>query len=227
MEQASSLEMDTLVGRMFVPKRLLWLLLLLWNTVEAQIRYTIPEELKEGSVVGNIAKDLGLGAPEIFTRKLRIATDGSKPFFNVDSVKGELVVSERIDRESLCEQSLTCVLPLQIIIEDPLQLHRVEVEIQDINDNGPSFLSTERVLNIAESTATGARFPLKGAQDPDVGGNSISSYKLNKNDFFTIKMKTNRDGTKIPELVLQKTLDRETQAVHQLILTAEIGRAHV
>nr|AAT85356.1 protocadherin cluster 1 gamma 30a [Danio rerio] len=38
---------------------------LLWSTIGAQIRYTIPEELKEGSVVGNIAKDLGFDISDI------------------------------------------------------------------------------------------------------------------------------------------------------------------
>uniref|UniRef100_A0A8L0DV97 Cadherin N-terminal domain-containing protein n=1 Tax=Oncorhynchus mykiss TaxID=8022 RepID=A0A8L0DV97_ONCMY len=39
---------------------------LLWSTIDGQTHYTIPEELKQGSVVGNLAKDLGLGLSEIF-----------------------------------------------------------------------------------------------------------------------------------------------------------------
>uniref|UniRef100_A0A673FM93 Cadherin N-terminal domain-containing protein n=1 Tax=Sinocyclocheilus rhinocerous TaxID=307959 RepID=A0A673FM93_9TELE len=45
-----------------------------WSTIEAQIRYTIPEELREGSVVGNIAKDLDLDVSTILDRKLQIST---------------------------------------------------------------------------------------------------------------------------------------------------------
>ncbi|XP_031663876.1 protocadherin gamma-C5 isoform X2 [Oncorhynchus kisutch] len=221
-EIISSLEMGIL-GMKILRKRAFWLFFLLWNTIQAQIRYTIPEELKEGAVVGNIAEDLGLKASEIFVRKLRIASEAGKQYFSVDLRRGELVVNERIDRESLCGQSASCLLPLQVVIEEPLQLYRVEVEVQDINDNGPIFLSTERVLNVAESTTTGARFLLTSAKDPDVGSNSLSSYKLNKNDFFSLNVKTNRDGTKIPELILQKALDREKQAVHHLVLTAIDG----
>uniref|UniRef100_A0A3Q1G7F4 Cadherin domain-containing protein n=1 Tax=Acanthochromis polyacanthus TaxID=80966 RepID=A0A3Q1G7F4_9TELE len=141
---------------------------LLWSTIDAQTRYSIPEELKQGSVVGNLAKDLGLGLSDVFDRKLRVASEAGEQYFGVDAGKGELVVNDRIDREALCGQSASCVLPLQIVTENPLQLHRIEVEIRDINDNSPIFLTDERYLKIAESTATGIRFPLETAQDQDV-----------------------------------------------------------
>uniref|UniRef100_A0AAR2JXI0 Cadherin domain-containing protein n=1 Tax=Pygocentrus nattereri TaxID=42514 RepID=A0AAR2JXI0_PYGNA len=196
--------------------------LAVWNIIEAQIRYTIPEELNEGTVVGNIAKDLDLKLSEVFERNLRIASESGKQYFGVDSAKGELVVSERIDRETLCSQSATCLLPLEAIVENPLQLYRVEIEIQDINDNSPVFQNNEKVLNIAESTAPGARFRLESAKDPDIGSNSLHSYVLNKNEHFILSVK-NKDGTKIPELVLEKALDREKESSHNLLLTAVDG----
>ncbi|XP_036403735.1 protocadherin gamma-C5-like isoform X2 [Megalops cyprinoides] len=202
----------------------LWLLhsILLWNTIEAQIRYTIPEELDQGSVVGNIAKDLGLGLSEISERKLRIASEG-KQYFSVDLGKGELTVSERIDRETLCGQSASCVLTLQVVIEKPLQLFRIEIEIQDINDNAPNFLTKEHVLEIAESMTPGARFPLESAEDPDVGSNSLRSYSINANECFRLNVKSLENDRKAPELILDKALDREKQPVHQLVLTALDG----
>ncbi|XP_059918559.1 protocadherin gamma-C5-like [Gadus macrocephalus] len=192
---------------------------LLWNTIDGQTRYTIPEELKQGSVVGHLAKDLGLGLSEIFDRKLRVASEAGEQYFSVDTGKGELVVNERIDREALCGQSASCILPLQVVIEDPLQLHRVEVEIQDINDNSPRFSSNEVTLDIAESTAIGIRFPLESALDPDVGINSLKSYTLSKDDCFSIKVNDVAGGRKVPELVLAKQLDRERKPLHRLILT--------
>uniref|UniRef100_A0A3B4ZAM5 Cadherin domain-containing protein n=1 Tax=Seriola lalandi dorsalis TaxID=1841481 RepID=A0A3B4ZAM5_SERLL len=142
---------------------------LLWTTIDGQTRYSIPEELERGSVVGNIAKDLGLGLSDIFDRKLRVASEAGEQYFSVDAGKGELVVNDRIDREALCGQSASCVLPLQVVIENPLQLHRIEVEIRDVNDNAPSFLKSDHVIEIAESTVVGVRFPLESAEDPDVG----------------------------------------------------------
>ncbi|XP_055782701.1 protocadherin gamma-C5-like isoform X6 [Salvelinus fontinalis] len=196
---------------------------LLWSTIDGQTRYTISEELKQGSVVGNLAKDLGLGLSEVFDRKLRVASEAGKQYFNVDAGKGELVVNERIDRETLCGQSASCVLPLQVVIENPLQLHRIEVEIRDINDNSPSFLTKELTLKIAESTVAGMRFPLESAEDPDVGSNSLKSYTISKDDCFSLKVNELRNGRKLPELVIERALDREKKSVHQLLLTALDG----
>ncbi|XP_074530827.1 protocadherin gamma-C5-like [Halichoeres trimaculatus] len=196
---------------------------LLWTTIDGQTRYSIPEELKQGSVVGNLAKDLGLGLSEIFDRKLRVASEAGKQYFSVDAGKGELVVNDRIDREALCGQSASCILPLQVVVENPLQSHRIEVEIRDINDNSPSFLSKELPLKIAELAAIGTRFPLQSAEDPDVGSNSLKTYSLSKNDYFSLKYKDSKNGKSVPELVLDKQLDREKNAHHQLLFTALDG----
>ncbi|KAM4586821.1 protocadherin gamma-C5-like isoform 5-T5 [Fundulus diaphanus] len=209
-----------------------WLLLwyhsfLLWITIEGQTRYSIPEEVKRGSVVGNLAKDLGLGLSDLFDRKLRVASEADKQYFSVDAGKGELVVNERIDREALCGQSASCILSLQIVTENPLQLHRIEVEVKDINDNSPLFMKEERHLNVAESTAAGIRFPLDTAQDQDVGSNSVKSYTLSKSECFSLKMKELSGDRHVPELVLEKPLDREKQSVHQLLLTALDGGSPV
>ncbi|XP_034740303.1 protocadherin gamma-C5-like [Etheostoma cragini] len=195
----------------------------MWSTINGQTRYSIPEELKQGSVVGNLAKDLGLGLSEIFERKLRVASEAGEQYFSVDAGKGELVVNDRIDREALCGQSASCVLPLQLVIEDPLQLHRIEVEIRDINDNSPSFLSNELSLKLAEVAAVGTRFPLESATDPDVGSNSLKSYTLSKNECCSLKIKDMEGGKTVPELVLEKPLDREKKAVHKIILNALDG----
>ncbi|XP_051275301.1 protocadherin gamma-C5 isoform X26 [Dicentrarchus labrax] len=196
---------------------------LLWSTIDGQTRYSIPEELKQGSVVGNLAKDLGLVVSELYRRKLRITSDAGKQYFSMDLGKGELVVIDRIDREELCGQRPSCLLPLELVIDNPLQLHRVEIEIQDTNDNSPSFLTKEKVVKIAELVNPGARFPLESAQDPDVGTNSVRSYLISKNDNFKLTVKNHKDGRKIPELVLEKPLDREKLPVHNLILTAVDG----
>ncbi|XP_042070610.1 protocadherin gamma-C5-like [Haplochromis burtoni] len=196
---------------------------LLWSTVNGQTRYSIPEELERGSLVGNLAKDLGLGLSDIFNRNLRVASEAGEQYFSVDAGKGELLVNDRIDREALCGQSASCVLPLQVVIENPLQLHRIEVEIRDVNDNAPSFLKSDHIIEIAESTAVGVRFPLEMAVDPDVGSNGLKTYTLSKDECFSLKVKEIENGGKIPELVLNNSLDREKKSTHNLFLAAIDG----
>ncbi|XP_057177595.1 protocadherin gamma-C5-like isoform X24 [Triplophysa rosa] len=208
----------------FFKRRIWWCCayILLLSTIEAQIRYTIPEELREGSVVGNIAKDLGLDVTKVIDRKLQISSETGKQYFIVDVEKGDLIVNERIDREDLCGYNVPCVLPLQAVLENPLQMHRVEIEVQDINDHTPNFKSIERILNIPESINSGAKFLLESAIDSDVQSNSLKSYSLSNNDNFILNVKT-QDGVKIPELVLKHSLDREKQPIHKLILMASDG----
>ncbi|KAK2823088.1 hypothetical protein Q7C36_019688 [Tachysurus vachellii] len=203
-------------------RHVLWLFCLVWSTIEAQIRYSIPEELKIGSVVGNIAKDLELGLSELHDRKLQIASESGKQYFGIDLGKGELIITDRVDREQICATVAKCTLMLEAIIENPLQMYRVEIDIQDVNDNSPFFLNNEIVVNVEEARTPGARFRLETAKDPDIGSNSLQSYILSKNEYFVLSVK-NKDGTKIPELVLEKALDREKQSTHNLVLTAVDG----
>uniref|UniRef100_A0A8C4YIB0 Cadherin domain-containing protein n=1 Tax=Gopherus evgoodei TaxID=1825980 RepID=A0A8C4YIB0_9SAUR len=74
-----------------------------------------------------------------------------------------------------------------------------------------------------ETTAPGSRFSVRQAEDPDMGLNSIQSYQLSSNMHFLLDVETRSDGVKYAELVLEKPLDREEQAVHNLILTATDG----
>ncbi|XP_065264914.1 protocadherin gamma-A4-like isoform X1 [Emys orbicularis] len=193
------------------------------EAVSGQIRYSIPEEMQKGSSVGNIAKDLGLDVEQLSDRALRIVSRGRTQYFALNFKSGHLYVTERIDREEICGGMEMCLLNCEVIVEDKMNLFPVEVEITDINDNAPSFQSEELDLKISETTAPGSRFSVRQAEDPDMGLNSIQSYQLSSNRHFLLDVETRSDGIKYAELVLEKSLDREEQAVHNLILTATDG----
>uniref|UniRef100_A0AAY4BCY0 Protocadherin gamma-C3 n=1 Tax=Denticeps clupeoides TaxID=299321 RepID=A0AAY4BCY0_9TELE len=200
-----------------------WLATCLLDLVLAQIRYSIPEELEHGAFVGNIAEDLGLDVDRLTARRFRIVSGARRQYLEVNLENGVLFVNERIDREELCEQNPSCSFHLQVVVENPLELYRVEVEILDVNDNSPSFPWSEFNLDISESAVPGSRFPLESAQDADVGENSVSSYLLSVNGHFVIDVQTRSDGSKFAELILETPLDRERQKLHQMVLTAVDG----
>ncbi|NWV98296.1 PCDGD protein, partial [Machaerirhynchus nigripectus] len=76
---------------------------------------------------------------------------------------------------------------------------------------------------IGEWTLPGARFPLETAQDADAGSNSLLTYQLTSNPSFSLALKESTDGSKQPELVLERALDREKQNSFELVLTALDG----
>uniref|UniRef100_A0A665UK74 Cadherin domain-containing protein n=1 Tax=Echeneis naucrates TaxID=173247 RepID=A0A665UK74_ECHNA len=154
--------------------------------INAQIRYSIPEELENGAQVGDIVRDLGLDLKKLSTRRIRITSDSGRRYFTINHKTGKLVVSDRIDRETACEFSGTCSRNLEVVLENPLEVHNVEVEILDVNDNVPQFPRDEYQLEVSESALTGSRFHIEGAQDADDGSNSIKQYRLSPNDHLTL-----------------------------------------
>ncbi|XP_030621260.1 protocadherin alpha-C2-like [Chanos chanos] len=191
--------------------------------VSAVTHYSIPEEMEENSVVANLAVDLGLDVKTLSKRKMRLDIIANKKYLEVKKETGELYILERIDREYLCSSKTTCYLKLEIILENPVRIFNIELEIMDINDNAPNFRRDTINLDISESTAEGERFSISNAFDPDIGTNSIKTYHLSENNNFDIEIQTGRDGSKFADLILKKALDREKQPVHNLTLTAVDG----
>ncbi|XP_077122262.1 protocadherin alpha-3-like isoform X7 [Ranitomeya variabilis] len=200
-----------------------FLLQVSWDVVLSQLHYIIPEESKHGTFVGRIAQDLGLDIGEINSRMLHIVSRDEKEYFQVNLQNGILFVKETMDREVLCPDTPFCIIPLQVIVDKPVQMYRVDVEIEDINDNSPVFSSSVTNLVISEVKHAGSRFPLNIASDPDLGTNSITNYELSASDYFALDFQKYINQIKSLELVLKKNLDREKQSVHNLSLTAYDG----
>uniref|UniRef100_A0A3Q2XXZ5 Cadherin domain-containing protein n=1 Tax=Hippocampus comes TaxID=109280 RepID=A0A3Q2XXZ5_HIPCM len=196
-----------------------YFLFLLFHSSHGDVSFSFPEEMQRGSVIGNLAKDLGLEASALSGRKARINADGSgKRYCDLNARSGELIVADRIDREVLCGNKASCILKQEVVLENPLELHRINLHIQDVNDNAPLFKDDLIDLEIRESAVKGARFVIEEAHDADVGQNSVQQYLLKKNDNFVLSV-----GGNTVELVLDKELDREKESEMNLLLTALDG----
>ncbi|XP_056373114.1 protocadherin gamma-B5-like isoform X49 [Hyla sarda] len=182
-----------------------------------QFQYSILEELKLNSIIGNVAEDLALNSSNLKMRKLRIVSQHNRNYFNISSENGNLYVSDRIDREEICGSEQSCFLDIEILAENPVTIYSIKIEIKDINDNPPSFSNEMFNLRISELVLPGARFVLEHARDPDLGTNSLQSYSLSPNPYFSLV------GTEYPELTLVQSLDREKQHNYKLILTGSDG----
>ncbi|MEQ2211129.1 hypothetical protein XENOCAPTIV_027668, partial [Xenoophorus captivus] len=186
--------------------------------------YSVPEELRPGSIVGNIAKDLGLEVVKMSTRKARIDTEDSyQRFCDLDLKTGNFIIRERIDREELCSEKASCLLKYELVLESPLELHRISLFIQDVNDNFPVFPKDTVKLEIRESADKGARYRVNEAHDADIGQNTVKQYNLQRNEHFVLSVTEDADGSKNIELVLDKELDREKERELNFALIAVDG----
>ncbi|CAL8304752.1 unnamed protein product [Arctogadus glacialis] len=127
---------------------LLIFFLYLVNMVDCQLRYSIPEEMKKGSHIGNVGQDLGLDLQRLRKGRARILTGETPQYVELQTDKGILVVNERIDREQLCGDITPCSFSFEIILETPMELHRIIVEVLDVNDQSPVFPAKDINLEI-------------------------------------------------------------------------------
>ncbi|XP_046901955.1 protocadherin gamma-A11-like isoform X23 [Hypomesus transpacificus] len=195
------------------------------QTVATDIRYSVPEETKTKHVIGSLSKDLDLEFRRLKIRKARVDFHGEKRYCGIDLDTGNFIVLERIDREVLCEATTPCLLHFEFILENPLELHNIALEIQDINDNAPVFQKDIIKLEISETAPTGSRFQITSARDLDVGVNSVQQYVLGQNEHFVLEAKGKNE--RYVELVLKNNLDREKERDHSITLTAIDGGSPV
>ncbi|XP_071255269.1 protocadherin-19 isoform X6 [Salvelinus alpinus] len=204
---------------------ILWIVLLCWTGADSVInlKYSINEEQKAGYIIGNVTKDAQTQGFAIAPRApyLRVISN-SEPRWVELSPAGLLLTHQKIDRDVACRQTSKCTVSLEVM-SNSMEICVIKVEIVDLNDNAPRFPTNHIDIEISENASPGTRFPLEGASDPDSGIFGVQSYSITPNELFGLEIKTRGDGSKIAELVVQKSLDRETQSHYSYEISAEDG----
>ncbi|XP_064185401.1 protocadherin-19-like isoform X4 [Anguilla rostrata] len=212
----SSKEMDFI--------QILLIALLCWTVAEAVInlKYSVDEELKAGTLIANVVKDAIEAGFMVDSQPLLRVISNSEPHWVDISPAGYLITKQKIDRDIACRQTPKCFISLEVM-SNSMEVCVIKIEIKDLNDNAPRFPTDHIDIEISENASPGTRFPLEGASDPDSGSFSVQTYEITPNDLFGLEIKTRGDGSKIAELVVEKTLDRETQSHYSYVITAEDG----
>ncbi|XP_036405049.1 protocadherin-19 isoform X3 [Megalops cyprinoides] len=196
-----------------------------WTVAEAVInlKYSVDEEQRAGSIIANVAKDAKDAGfvDDSHQPSLRVISN-SEPHWVDISPAGLLITKQKIDRDVACRQTPKCFISLEVM-SNSMEICVIKIEIKDLNDNAPRFPTDHIDIEISENASPGTRFPLEGANDPDSGSFGVQTYEITPNDLFGLEIKTRGDGSKIAELVVEKTLDRETQSHYSYEITAEDG----
>ncbi|XP_036030871.1 protocadherin-19 isoform X1 [Onychomys torridus] len=205
----------------------LLLLAVLWTQAAALInlKYSVEEEQRAGTVIANVAKDAreaGFAMDPRQASAFRVVSNSAPHLVDINPSSGLLVTKQKIDRDLLCRQSPKCIISLEVM-SSSMEICVIKVEIKDLNDNAPSFPAAQIELEISEAASPGTRIPLDSAYDPDSGSFGVQTYELTPNELFGLEIKTRGDGSRFAELVVEKSLDRETQSHYSFRITALDG----
>ena len=217
------------------------LLTLLYSTCSAADfrRHTITEESAKDEYIVNIPQDFEF--PPLSSsdspRRFKILSGADKVAIKSN---GDVHTSKKLDRETICpENPPECKIDVEIaVLGNGFQLKKIQLILEDLNDNSPKFPYEVIENAISESASIGTIIRLDSAVDPDLDTNSIQRYEMSgmiargveesKNvaasDFpFALNVFRNIDGTMIPELNVTKALDREKVSSYELVLAAIDG----
>ncbi|XP_022615839.1 protocadherin gamma-A10-like [Seriola dumerili] len=194
---------------------LLFISIVCLRSVFGQVSYSIPEEMAKGSLVGNIAQDLGLDVKRLKLGNAHVYSGDSREYIELNSERGVLLIKERIDREAFCGDTTPCAVHFQIVLENPMEFYSVTILIQDQNDNHPQVLYPVQTSGslvaemVPRSADVGYLVTKVVAVDVDSGQNAWLSYKLQKatdralfevglqnGEIRTIRQVTDKDAVK-------------------------------
>ncbi|XP_062039492.1 protocadherin-11 X-linked isoform X6 [Lepus europaeus] len=197
--------------------------------------YTVREEMPENVLIGDLLKDLNLSLipDKSLTSPMQfklVYKTGDVPLIRIEEGTGEIFTTgARIDREKLCAGIMLdarCFYEVEVAVlpDEIFRLVKIRFLIEDINDNAPLFPATVINISIPENSAINSRYALPAAVDPDIGINGVQNYQLIKGqNIFGLDVIETPEGDKMPQLIVQKELDREEKDTYVMKVKVEDG----
>ena len=211
------------------------LLLLLIEPNFTAIQRLPSMSLNEQSSIGTSIYDLSrVYSSNQLPLKFSFLSDSSphNSFFMIDSLTGRISIKRMIDREELCQTHICncerCVLTLEMIASaQTIDILSLDITIENINDNQPTFPVSTFQIRLSENTDVGHVASFPSATDLDYQTNL--DYRLIPLDestdsdlldtFSIVHLQTeNQLG-----LRLLKSWDRERRHLYQMKVLASDG----
>ena len=205
------------------------------SEIRTRVQYSVVEESRDGTLIGEIAKDadLDLKYSQEIMNHLKysfLRPDGIySSYFHIEESTGNLETIRTLDREELCPNGpIYCDIEFDVaVIPVPvkhLEIINVVVNVIDLNDHSPMFPDSEVALEIAESAAPGAIYILPTALDPDSGAFTVKQYSLlAPYGIFGLLVDNSTGIPSDVRLRLNRQLDREHEPAYTLELIARDG----
>ncbi|NWT78162.1 PCDA1 protein, partial [Lanius ludovicianus] len=183
----------------------------------------LQESTEEGTLVARVNAtdpDLGSNGEVTFSVSNTFPEKGLN-VFHLNAKTGEIRLAGALDYEDIPSYEI------QIEATDkgtpPLSGHcKVVVEVLDVNDNAPEVWVTSLSVPVSEDASVGTVVALLSVSDRDSGANGRVRCWV-PSEHFSLDLQKSNERNLIPDLVLTKSLDRETIPVHRLVLTASDG----
>uniref|UniRef100_A0A8C3EZG8 Protocadherin-16 n=1 Tax=Chrysemys picta bellii TaxID=8478 RepID=A0A8C3EZG8_CHRPI len=195
---------------------------------QAHYNACIPEDLRPGTTVLTLeAGDADLSR-ENAGFDYTIVSGNSGNAFQVEShmgwsrghlrTQGALVLVEALDFEAIPIYNLTVAASDRGVPQRSTTVP-VLVTVLDVNDNPPVFARAEYHTAVSESTPPGTELLRLAAHDADSGSYGQVHYSISSGDQRRLFQLHEATGA----LRLAQSLDRETQALHSLVVQASDG----
>ncbi|CAL1531977.1 unnamed protein product [Lymnaea stagnalis] len=197
---------------------------------------TIDEEIPVGTVVVR----LGDHSAQVYNSldpgqvNLAILDQNTPPanYFKVNQTTGMITVARRIDREDICDLVEICMVRFNMAIQSQpnakvalSNVAKIQVLINDVNDNTPTFPARDVTLDVSEGAKVGTEIKISGAVDRDTKPEfTVQHYNTSPSiQEFSIRATNNLDGSSTINLRLERELDREETDAYMFNIVAYDG----